>query len=391
MKFILLLFFTFSAFAVDAYKIKPGGYSAICDNSHVVVSNLPPVRDQGSYGLCYAHSGILLLDHLRCSTSPSPDACYAEPGSVLHLAKFQSSETKIEVGGHTGQVLTNFLGTKKLATEKCAEYDDWKNLDQHYQEERRQLPVSQRDLPEMDYFYYISKRLKQNAGKEELSCWAREIVDAGVNQNISDVMAVLEKGRNMNWKELRYHILVPKSCLAKTLSYPDYTVHSYPSYSEQKSFKGFRDFIFRALSLGVPVEASFKAEENGYHSSTITGQRHVCDKSKCELQYRIQNSYGKSWQEYNDDGWVNAENLVNLMGEYSLGVMAILPKGKSLNQKISSPYYVSSPLNPKYSFSSSEQCWKEGKSVPAGVWTCTRNGETSFSSNPIPGWFCKHQ
>lgn len=391
MNVIWFLLFSICAFAINPYQIRPPGYSPVCDKSLVVVTNLPPVRDQGSYGVCYAHSGMLLLDHLRCSTSQSPSLCYSDQGSVLHLAKFMNEGNKIEMGGHAGQVLSRFLNTKKLSTERCAEYDDWKKLDQHYQEERRNLSVFQRDLPEVDYFYYISKRLKGNAGRDEMSCFAREILEAGVNQSMTDVMAILEKGKSLNWQELRYEILVPKNCLQSAVTFPEYTVHSYPSYREEKTFKGFRDFIFSALSQNVPVEASFKAEDNGYHSSTITGQRHVCDKKRCELQYRIQNSYGKSWQEFNDDGWVNAENLVSLMEEYSLGVMAILPKGKNLSKTSVSPYYVSSPLNPRHTYSSQDNCWIEGNSTPAGIWTCTRNGETSFSENPIPGWFCKRQ
>lgn len=89
MKFLLLAFISTSVFAFNPYQIKPAGYSPACD-SKIEVPNLPPVRDQGRYGTCYAHSSVLLIEHLRCSGKPDPQACYANKGSVLHLAAFQN-------------------------------------------------------------------------------------------------------------------------------------------------------------------------------------------------------------------------------------------------------------------------------------------------------------
>ncbi|MFP5384624.1 MAG: hypothetical protein ACLGHN_01000 [Bacteriovoracia bacterium] len=415
MKLLWFVFlFSSFAFAVDPYKIKPIGYEPVCDKSNIELKNLPPLRDQGRYGLCYAHSSLLLLEHLRCSNSPDPSSCYDKQGSVLHLARFNHtrSEERIDIGGNPISVLSRFLDTKKLAPEKCAEYDDWKKLDQYQKEERKKLTLPDSERDEADYFYYISRRLKQNASFEEKSCWANELVEAGINQNIQDIMKVLNEGKGLEWQELRYQLLVPKSCLKEATSYPDYTLHTFPKYNEKKSFKGFRDFIFRSLSAGVPVEASFKASFDGYHSATIVGQRHVCDKLKCELQFKIQNSYGKSWQDIYDDGWVNAENLTELMEHQSMGVSAILPKGKSLSMSVSAPYYENSPVRSNGSFSSSRKCWEvregsqefitddRGKRPPPvttnpesrgerGVWSCSKDGKKYFGEYALQGWDCK--
>lgn len=119
-----------SVLAVDPYQTKPAGMKPICDNSYVEIKNLPPLRDQGVYGLCYAHSSLLLLEHLRCSRSSSPSTCYKNAGSVLHLARFNTQNgQRIVAGGYPGNVLENFrYNGGKLASESCAPYEKWSDL-----------------------------------------------------------------------------------------------------------------------------------------------------------------------------------------------------------------------------------------------------------------------
>lgn len=418
MKLLLIALVSLSAFAQDSmpYKIKEKGFAAICDNSKLELKNLPPVRDQGRFGLCYAHSSILLLEYLRCGKTPNPTDCYNNKGSVLHLSRFHNtvSENKIKIGGDPRSVLTRFREQKKLATESCAEYDDWKKLDQLYKKERAELKVPREYKDEVDFFYYISMRMKQNtATQNDLNCWANDLQKAGVNQNLQDIMSILSRGKDFTWQELRYQLLVPKSCMGSMIQYPDYEIHSYPKYKEEKTFKGFRDFVYNALSQGLPVEASFKSSADGYHSATIVGQRHVCDSSRCEYQFRIQNSYGRSWQDNFDDGWVNAEHLSNMMADQSMGVTTIIPRGSKINTKLTAPYYESSPINAKSSYSSQEKCWKvapgsqqyvgdrprlpptrpaAGPSYTGqkGFWKCIKDGKTSFTDFAIAGADCKN-
>lgn len=415
MKALLFVLISLSAFAQDPmpYKKKGSGFMPVCDNTKLELKNLPPLRDQGRFGLCYAHSSLLLLEHLRCSNNPNPSECYNNKGSVLHLSRYHNTATeeRIRMGGDPRSVLTRFNQDKKLATEVCSEYEDWKKLDALYKDERKKLMMPDSERDENDFFYYISRRMKQNTATEgDLTCWANDLMKAGVNQNLQDIMAILSRGKEVNWQELRYQLLVPKSCLKSMIQYPDYTTHIYPTYKDQKSFKGYRDFVFRALSQGHPVEASFKSSANGYHSATITGQRHVCDGAKCEYQFRIQNSYGKSWQDNNDDGWVNAEHLTSLMNDPSMGLTVILPKDKAPNTTLVAPYYEKSATS-KGTYSAAEKCWKipakaqqyaddSNRSAPTrpstpapkgekGVWKCTKGGKTIFGEYQIDGAECK--
>jgi hypothetical protein len=222
--FLAALFIITHAYAVDPYKMRTPGYEPVCDPSKVELKNLPPVRDQGNYGLCYAHSSHLLLEYLRCSNSSDPSKCYASQGSLLHLARFNNtrSEDLIRIGGIPKNIFTNFSANRNLAPESCAEYEDWKNLDQYYRDERKLLGSNATERNEVDYFYYVSNRLKNNASPGEKSCFVDDLVGAGLSQSAQEIMDILNRGKDLSWEELRYELLVPQSCrMTPILFYPN--------------------------------------------------------------------------------------------------------------------------------------------------------------------------
>lgn len=410
MKLLFLVFFyCCSLFAWEgAYVTKPQDFYPVCGNTYLELKNLPPLRDQGYYGTCYAHSSMLLLEHLRCSKSSNPVACYAERGSVLHLARYfnTTSEDMIKIGGDATTILSRFGRDRKLSKEDCAPYSAWMNLSGHYAMERSGLKVSPSDKNEVDYFYYISEQIRLGkATQEAKTCWAQDIVEAGVQENVDDVMKILNEANNLNWKELRYKIMVPEKCKQDMLTYPDYEITTYPKrYGGQRTVRGIRNYIFQNLKNGNPVEVSFCAEKDsegkcGYHSSTVVGQRHVCDKNSCRSQFKIQNSYGRAWQESYDNGWVDSENLSQQMLEHeSLNLTSIVPKGQKLNEKLEAPYFQASPVKRDSGFNtlreeglsaikSNEVCWrvKESdiqllKTDPANV----KSDDRRIDSRPEP-------
>lgn len=419
--FWLFIFVPIFSYADTAYNLKKSHEHPVCGQSSIVLNDLPPIRDQGSYGTCYAHSSMLLLDHLRCSKSENPLLCYQDKGSVLHLARFQdqSKTGRINIGGDAGEVITNFKNVRLLSKETCAPYEAWEKLSQRYKKEIKQLNVPPNFKYETDYFFYISNLLRSNASEEEKECWAQELVDVGVKQNFQDILQILDEARTLSWQEFRYNMLVPKNCMSSPLEYPEYEMINYPkAYNHKKTFKEIRDQVYRSLVKGYPLEVSFCAtkESDGkcqsYHSSTITGQRLVCDKNICRMQFKIQNSYGRRWQELNDDGWVDAENLSQHMEGDSLGLLTVLPKGEKLDDRLVAPHFNKLPISGNML---SNNCWKvndkdlelviEEKATPtvqpstntqtgsreAGkFYTCRGpNGEFHSGDTAIAGWRCK--
>lgn len=412
-----------AAFAVDPYQTKPAGMKPVCDSSYVEIQHLPPLRDQGVYGLCYAHSSLLLLEHLRCSQSASPANCYKNAGSVLHLSRFNTQKgQRIVSGGYPGNVLENFrYNGANLATESCAPYEKWNDL--------AKISPPTDDSGEHDYFYSMWHKLRADSSDDNKLCQALELKDAGFNQNLEELISIINRANEMSWKELRYKILVPESCFHESIKYPDYEILPYPQRGiDKKDFKSIRDQVYRSLSKGYPLEASFCAVKDsngvcGYHSATIVGQRHVCDLGQCRLQFRIQNSYGESWQKYNDNGWVDAENLSQLMADPSMGLITILPKGESLDKNLSAPFYRNSPVSPqtpRSQDSSGESCWSVNSSgiesyqnshPPSApkldnssltrpvdeeskknvLYICKKDGQTLFTDSPTPDMDCRER
>lgn len=419
--FWLFLVVSSLTYADTVYRLKKSNEQPVCGQTNIVLNNLPPIRDQGSYGTCYAHSSVLLLEHLRCSKSDNPLMCYQEKGSVLHLARFQNSDSNdaIKIGGDAEKTLTNFKIHRQLSKETCAPYEAWENLSHKYKDEIKKLNLPPVLRHETDYFFYISDLIRSNATTEQKECWAQEILDAGVNQDFQDIFKILDQARNLSWEELRYKILVPTGCMDTPLKYPEYEIVKYPNvYNHKKTFKEIRDQVYRSLAKGYPLEVSFCATKDsdgkcfGHHSSTIVGQRHVCSKEICRLQFKIQNSYGRGWQFSNDDGWVDAENLSQHMDGNYLGLLTTLPKGEELDDSLVAPYFTKLPNSGKTLL---DNCWKvnendlelisEDKTTPrispktntqtapreSGKFYSCRgpNGEFYSGDTTIAGWNCK--
>ena len=365
---------------VNPYKKNPPSMVPLCDSSNIELKNLPPTLDQSFYGVCYGHSSLLLLEYLRCHGSSDPKQCYSKRGSVLHLSKFDHDKNEIRIGGNTGNILVNFKAqNRKLATEECASYDKWLAMDQIEKEKRQKLKLERRRIRgnnsqefEEDIFHFMSDSLQKDSSPKNKQCWADHLAKAGVNLNVSEILKVLNTTNLQNWKELRYSILVPEKCRKDMMEYPKYNHFSF--YDHDKSFQSNRNIIYAALAAGYPVEAGFCASLDAnknceFHSATIVGQRHVCNNSICRLEFKIQNSYGRSWQEYNNNGWVDAENISELMTDPGLGLNIILPEGKEFYVG-SAPFHRSLPangiLNPK--------CGSE----------VANSGQTNSSPSPSP-------
>src|SRR5690606_31018000 len=123
---------------------------------------------------------------------------------------------------------------------------------------RREISRAAKDLdPEKDFFFVLSQGLMGNSDYNSRSCYAREMINAGVDQTFQDLMEILEKGNLMSWKELRYKILVPESCRQEGVYFPDYDIDTFPGPGETRSFESVRNRIYQALVKGYPTEISF--------------------------------------------------------------------------------------------------------------------------------------
>ena len=360
MKWSLLFFLiTLQVKAYDAYEPR-GQRKPVCDPSYLELQNLPPLRDQGAIGICYSFSSLLLLEHLKCSKAGDPQECYRQSrASAVDLTKFYKGKeyNQISVGGEPEKLLRNFSKTRSAANDACTYFDAW-----------ARLPYSQ---PFEDFFHQMQTDLSSGFDDSMLTCHAEDMARQNMG-NVQELLNLMNAGRNLTVEELRSKFLYKKNCQEPNISFPAYDIHRYPAYGSLANNDGILKFVKGNLEQQRPVEVSFCAEKNSngqcyYHSTTIIGMRNVCDTTGCNVQYRLQNSYGKTWQDNHDDGWVNSK-LINqsIISTSQLSLTSISPKGTKPNtqnsyqqhQKIPFKVAAQTSLSSQNRFGSS-QCYVE--------------------------------
>lgn len=99
--------------------------------------------------------------------------------------------------------------------------------------------------------------------------------------------------------------------------------------------KKMSDHIQQLVDKKIPVLLSFcldgtlpPASENckNGHAVVISGSRQVCKGSDCKISFRVQSSWGQSWQDQNDDGWVDGEELIRRTSLDPLSLLYLEPK-----------------------------------------------------------------
>lgn len=115
------------------------------------------------------------------------------------------------------------------------------------------------------------------------------------------------------------------------------SIKAYPPDSVNATPEDLKDKIKEVLKSGKPVlypgmcvisESPEKCNKGGGHSLVISGYKKVCDanKANCKELLKIHNSWGKEWQRKNNDGWVEADpiiqNVLKEKNDYSTKIVS---------------------------------------------------------------------
>nr|BFD61395.1 hypothetical protein BdHM001_00760 [Bdellovibrio sp. HM001] len=347
------LFISQNIFAADGlnpfkfqYVVEPG--------TQAQLTNMPRVRSQDSFGICYAFAASVLFDEANCANKQGTDCASMSDDqkvSPIDLARFSVnlSEDKdsrdrysyegLKEGGSAALALYNAKNTQHNARESCAPFDHLvaKTKDPN---EAQKIELAMWKKFQDSYETYKKKSKECVAcGLEYATAKSQELKDQ-FNLKTSN-QEILQAFAQDTYNKFLDTLLVPEKCWewrdAIELN-GGWGLKTYPQVGEKSDYNQMLAMIKKNLANKRPMAFAFCTQEpltvksikecneaknasgtiTGFgHEVVIKGYRRVCKVNagkttkECYDAVQVQNSWGQSWQNENDDGWVDAKQLLD--------------------------------------------------------------------------------
>jgi hypothetical protein len=322
MKILILstILFSFNSYAQDGYpyNLKESGF-VDSSGTTTIISPSTPTKAQDGIGLCYGFSATSLLEHHRCSVNNSSCQNPSDQLSSLDVTSNANPGSIVE-GGHSARILSNIQSKLKVAKEECVrfsalvhEYSDSKGF--RYSNERGGWKVFADKWREF-------KGLKQDTPRNDcVTCMADAIKSTLVNIQTPREQIIDAFNTSSTLEQFLYKSLLPSQCLKDNnmATIPPFVARGFPSYKDQLTVDSLSKKVETILLNGLPLEIGIctmlqeegKCREDQGHSIALFGIKEVCSRSQniCKTMVKVKNSYGQTWQEQNDDGWVDLRSL----------------------------------------------------------------------------------
>lgn len=350
--FILLI--SQSIFAADGlnpfkfqYAVEPG--------TQAQVTNMPRVRSQDSFGICYAFAASVLFDEANCVRKEMPDCASTSDNdkvSPVDLARYsvnldrneydisdRDSYEGLKEGGSAALALYNARTVQHSASEACAPFDQLVSRSQSPKEAQKiELAMWKRF---QDSYEAYKKKSKECAacGLEYATAKSQELKDQ-FNLRTSN-QEILQAFAQETYEKFLDRLLVPEECweFKKGLSLlGGWDIKTYPQLGEKSDYNKMLAMIKKNLANKRPMAFALCTQDpltvksikecneatnasgtiTGFgHEVVIKGYRRVCKVNagkttkECYDAVQVQNSWGQSWQNENDDGWVDAKQFLD--------------------------------------------------------------------------------
>ncbi|WP_374029499.1 hypothetical protein [Bdellovibrio bacteriovorus] len=346
---ISLLFgghFAHSQTSIRAFSVIDKSYSKV--NGELEIKNMPRVASQDGLGICYAYVAATQLQAENCRVlkkdcsslseeelfSPLDIARIKTPENDQFQAQLRSSYAGLntESGGdpHTTAVIAGLV-VKKTANEACISLD--KVLSKmNSRGETIEAQAAMWERMKKHYFNYQKKKKCADC-LSDVYATAKNDIDENLNLTTSNEEVLKAFGED-TYEKFLDQLLGANKCrrpsqLAVFENADNLEYKFYPEANEKDpkklkdafspdKFKGKIKEVLktgRPLSLGnicVGEEPAQNCKPQNNHAVVISGYRQICNQAgKCRESLRVVNSWGKSWQDQNDGGWVDADTLIS--------------------------------------------------------------------------------
>ncbi len=301
------------------------------------VLDMPNYRSEDSLGICFADTVATAVDKANCHTlkiscSQMEDR---DKASTLDLASFGNNEdsSKSEVlvgsakniseGGSVNAAMINAMfKAGHVTNENCASFDKLVSK-----------PGSPADVQRLQQYAWT--RLKENykqyltLNKNCTSCLDNFAATAAeqLNQDFGikkDPIDILKAFAQKSYLKLIDQLFIDPECRKVSqqvrLANPNQTLQVFPKTGKTNYAQSLQQ-IKTVLSTDVPViipayctDDKIPSNINSCvagHSFLISGYRKVCKANNtCRDLVKVHNSWGQSWQEQHNGGWVDAKAVL---------------------------------------------------------------------------------
>lgn len=352
--FIFFLIFGSAAYAnIPAFSLPSSAYS-FDQIKPEEAQNMPRIASQDGLGICYACVAATMMQSENCRLTKPKGGCENLPPkelfSQLDLTRIVPPEQGGQISGarsayeglkwdsegdgggdpHATAIIAS-LYTKKVANEACLALDTIVNK----MTSRGESTSAQEAMWARIKRHYFAIKNSKNCRTCESDAYAtaKEDIEKNLTLNLSN-QELLEAFSAESYDKFLDQLTGASKCMSTEQSaffqpYKRVVYEQYPKELEtdRKRFESqFIEKTREVLQKGRPLaltgiclgeEDANNCKPNNRHASIIAGFRRVCDKrnerepgAKCRNLLKIVNCWGKSWQNENNDGWIDAETLM---------------------------------------------------------------------------------
>lgn len=287
-----------------------------------------PVKSQDGVGLCYGFAATSLLEHYRCKELDIPCTDSKDILSSLDVTSYEEnrSEKILKEGGMPSFILHNIANSnRKLAREECASFSSLIH-EIIFENKKYKSEKIGWDFLSQGWNNFKSRKI-QGKSNDCITCMADNIKAALVNIKTpsEQIKEALDKSNSA--EEFLFRTLLPVHCLQEkeTLEIPPFVVKTFPTFRDPQDDQSLQNKVMSLLNSGTPLEINICSNKNkedcGGHAVTLFGLKEVCSKvhKDCKKMVKVKNSYGNSWQQQTNDGWVELKTLIESSINYNRG------------------------------------------------------------------------
>ncbi|WP_374076674.1 hypothetical protein [Bdellovibrio bacteriovorus] len=332
------------------------------------IKNMPRVASQDGLGICYAYVAATMMQTENCRVLKQVCATLSEdqlfsPIDLTRLSRpkdgskpsnikasynglrLESNSSGNDLSGDPHDtVMIAALLTQETGSEACVSLD--KILSK--MNEKGATQKTQAAMWERLKNHYNSYRSKLGCDSCLSQIYATAVDDINENLNLKSSNQDLLKAFAQDTYEKFLDELLGASKCSETgqlaffegASKVTYEMFPEPGDKDPKKLKEsvtptqFKNKVKEVLKTGRPLslgnicvgpEPAANCRPQNHHAIVIAGYREICNEGgKCRDAFKVINSWGKSWQDENDGGWVDADSLIEhtKMQPYILGWFA---------------------------------------------------------------------